>query len=74
MVSASGRTGRGYLPHYPKISLPLLPFPPTILLKKCVFCNFHAVFAHFAQNAYFVQNVLPLVEPLWKPCHDIYKM
>ena len=69
-----GGLGEDTSPTIQKFGLPLLPFPPTILLKKCVFCNFHAVFAHFAQNAHFVQNVLPLVEPLWKPCHDIYKM
>ena len=26
------------------------PFYPTVLPQKCSFCNFHAVFDHFAQN------------------------
>ena len=36
------------------------PCPPTVLTQKCRFCNFHAVFGHFAQIA------PPLVDPNWE--------
>ena len=40
----------GDSPHYPKSWLvPPPPPPPTVLTPKCRFCNFRAVFGHFAQ-------------------------
>ena len=51
-VSPSGR-GTGGIPlTTQKIGLstpPTLCPPPTVLTQKCLFCNFHAVFGHFAQ-------------------------
>ena len=54
-VSPSGG-GLGGSPHYLKNWL-VPPCPPTVLTR---FCNFHAVFGHFAQT------VTPLVDPNWE--------
>ena len=50
-----GWTG-GIPPHYLKNWLA----PTTVLTQKCQFCNFHAVFGHFAQT------VPPTVDPDWE--------
>ena len=48
-VSLSGKVGLGgFPPTNQKIGLS--PMSPTVLHPKCWFCNFHAVFGHFAQN------------------------
>ena len=54
-VSPSGG-GMGGCPPLPK----KLACPPTVLTQKCRFCNFHAVFGHFAQI------VPPPVDPIWE--------
>ena len=56
--------------------LACFPWPPTLLTQKCRFCNFQAVFGHFAQIAplpssgHFVQIAPPLppapVNPIWE--------
>ena len=53
MKSAQNKYGGGGdwdgSPHYPEHWLVFLMYP-TVLTQKRRFCNFHAVFGHFAQT------------------------
>ena len=48
-VSPSGETWGGGIPPVPQ-KLACLPHVPHCFHPKCQFCNFHAVFGHFAQT------------------------
>ena len=67
--SSGGEMGRS--PHYSKNWLDPLyaPVPHlTDLLRKCLFCNFHAVFGHFAQNVLNYRVWTPALLPDWSNC------
>ena len=58
-LGASSCWGELGILHYPKNWIvPLMS--PTVLLKYCWFCNFHAVFG------YFVHTVLTISRPYWE--------
>ena len=60
-----GGGGLGGIPSLPeKLAYPLLG-SPTILTQTCRFCNFHAVFGHYAQ---FVPAP---VDPIWKTLRSL---
>ena len=64
-VSPSGGGLVGYSSLPEKLTCPPMSPPPTVLTPKCQFCNFHAVFGHFAQI------VPPPIDPIWETLHEI---